>query len=87
MAPCIDGHFPGNPIVPGAVLLGFAADALSQEGWEIAEVTRVKFLRPLRPVIPFRIEITLANCSASISWLAGDVLIAQAKMVLRGRRG
>ena len=49
------GHFPGNPIAPGAYLLAVverkANDWLRAQGsgTQIAGVSAVKFLRPLRP--------------------------------------
>jgi len=56
--PCLDGHFPGNPVVPGVVILDFAARALAQQGigGTVTGVTQVKFANPLRPLEPFTIE-------------------------------
>ena len=50
--PAARGHFPGNPIIPGAALLDevlgaiFAAQNRADSGFEILSV---KFLRPVRP--------------------------------------
>jgi 3-hydroxymyristoyl/3-hydroxydecanoyl-(acyl carrier protein) dehydratase len=46
--PTAAGHFPGDPIIPGAVLLEevLAALAPARGG---AEIRWVKFLRPVRP--------------------------------------
>lgn len=58
--PMFAGHFPGDPIVPGAYLLAWvvaAADrALAADGdaRRVVAVARVKFLRPLRPDEAFR---------------------------------
>ena len=41
--PAAQGHFPGNPIIPGAVLLD---EVLGVAAFEILSV---KFLRPVRP--------------------------------------
>jgi 3-hydroxyacyl-[acyl-carrier-protein] dehydratase len=48
--PSLPGHFPGQPIVPGVVLLDRIAAALERE-WNarIARLPQVKFLRPLLP--------------------------------------
>jgi 3-hydroxymyristoyl/3-hydroxydecanoyl-(acyl carrier protein) dehydratase len=53
--PMFAGHFPGNPIVPGAYLLAlverYANDWLRAQGRaeRVVGVASVKFLRPLRP--------------------------------------
>jgi 3-hydroxymyristoyl/3-hydroxydecanoyl-(acyl carrier protein) dehydratase len=48
--PALPGHFPGNPVVPGVVLLDHVAAALERM-WAVqaAGFPQVKFLRPLRP--------------------------------------
>jgi len=50
--PAAVGHFPGNPIIPGAVLLNDVLDTIG--GAEHAspmsyEVSSAKFLHPVRP--------------------------------------
>jgi 3-hydroxymyristoyl/3-hydroxydecanoyl-(acyl carrier protein) dehydratase len=47
--PALPGHFPGNPIVPGVVLLDRIAAALERRGTRLARIGVVKFLAPLRP--------------------------------------
>lgn len=58
--PSLSGHFPGNPIVPGVVLLDTVAAALEQwcPGRRITAVPRAKFLLPLLPGVPFRIAFS-----------------------------
>ncbi|MGH8182443.1 MAG: hydroxymyristoyl-ACP dehydratase [Rhodanobacteraceae bacterium] len=47
--PALPGHFPGNPLVPGVVLLERVAAAW--KAWHGAAVGRLdaKFVQPLRP--------------------------------------
>jgi 3-hydroxyacyl-[acyl-carrier-protein] dehydratase len=45
--PTAAGHFPGNPIIPGALLLDHALRAIGIAA--PAEVQVAKFLRPVRP--------------------------------------
>ena len=52
-----DGHFPGNPIVPGAVLLAQVSADLARTGQRITQLKRMKFLRPLGPDQSFQIQI------------------------------
>jgi 3-hydroxyacyl-[acyl-carrier-protein] dehydratase len=49
--PTAAGHFPGNPIIPGAVLLDEVLQAIVGDGAVVAEaaVRSVKFLAPVRP--------------------------------------
>jgi 3-hydroxyacyl-[acyl-carrier-protein] dehydratase len=47
--PSLPGHFPGNPIVPGVVLLDRVAAALENRGARLARIGVVKFLTPLKP--------------------------------------
>jgi 3-hydroxyacyl-[acyl-carrier-protein] dehydratase len=46
--PTAAGHFPGNPIIPGALLLDHALRAISPSQ-ETHEVRVAKFLLPVRP--------------------------------------
>lgn len=50
--PALEGHFPGNPVVPGVVLLDHAMALLESVHGDFMtpiEVPRVKFLRPVLP--------------------------------------
>lgn len=47
--PALPGHFPGNPIVPGVVLLDRIAAAIENSGERLARIGVVKFLTPLKP--------------------------------------
>lgn len=61
--PIFAGHFPGNPLVPGAYLLAIVIEEarmrLRQMGSDRAPVgvRTVKFLAPVRPAQPFRCEL------------------------------
>ncbi|MBP2302028.1 hypothetical protein [Azospirillum picis] len=50
--PTAVGHFPGNPIIPGAVLLDTALTAIATatgRGRDACRLRSAKFLRPIRP--------------------------------------
>lgn len=47
--PCLVGHFPGNPIVPGVIILDEVASIILQQdgACKITGFSGVKFLQPL----------------------------------------
>ncbi len=50
--PTADGHFPGNPIIPGASLLSEVLHAIyggDRRPPDIFEIVSTKFLHPVRP--------------------------------------
>jgi acyl-coenzyme A synthetase/AMP-(fatty) acid ligase len=48
--PCLPGHFPGRPIVPGVLILDHVTvGARERTGREVARFPRVKFASPLLP--------------------------------------
>jgi len=58
--PALPGHFPGNPIVPGVVLLDRIAAAIERaHGTRLAKIASVKFLAPLKPEEDAEIRVTL----------------------------
>src|SRR5260370_34802145 len=61
--PSLAGHFPGAPVVPGAVILDEVAAALAEwrPGCQLTGVRAVKFLVPLKPEQSFTICLALAN--------------------------
>ena len=47
--PSLPGHFPGEPVVPGVVLLDRVAAAIERDGGALRRIHSVKFLAPLLP--------------------------------------
>lgn len=61
--PSLEGHFPGNPIVPGVVALELILDALTSE-IEVANISgfpQVKFHSPIYPEQDVRVEFRCKN--------------------------
>jgi len=81
--PCGEGHFPGNPIVPGAVLLDEVLATIESEtgrpptAWT---VVAAKFSHPVRPGQPLRLSFEPGIAGAvRFECTLGD------KVVLSGR--
>jgi 3-hydroxymyristoyl/3-hydroxydecanoyl-(acyl carrier protein) dehydratase len=53
------GHFPGNPVVPGVVILDEVIQAIKKQmpGFQIAGFPIVKFLSPLEADIQVRVNV------------------------------
>lgn len=47
--PTAAGHFPGNPIIPGAVLLNEVLQAMGAAAGDRSVIRSAKFLQPVRP--------------------------------------
>lgn len=48
--PALPGHFPGQPLVPGVVMLDAVAQALrAWRGERLARIVEAKFIAPLEP--------------------------------------
>lgn len=75
--PALPGHFPGNPIVPGVVLVQRVAEALSQ--WRGARIARfdVKFLAPLLPDQNATIELREDAHRVRFAVMRGDTMLAR----------
>lgn len=57
--PCLPGHFPGQPVVPGVVVLDHVLAAIEAMHGALGPVRmpQVKFLQPLLPEQPARIQV------------------------------
>ncbi len=80
--PAGEGHFPGNPVIPGAVLLAETLGAIAAAAGldlAVARIRSAKFLAPARPGDRLAIEFSLAGSDAiRFSCAVGG------RMVLRG---
>jgi 3-hydroxyacyl-[acyl-carrier-protein] dehydratase len=77
--PAAQGHFPGNPIIPGAVLLSETLRAIETSG-QISllpgQLMSAKFLYPARPGDRVRIEFSDAASGAiKFACAVGEVTV------------
>ena len=87
--PCLPGHFPGQPIVPGVVVLDRVLAAIEAQHGALGPLCmpQVKFLQPLLPEQPARIELLQSDAvDAPPRWrfrvLRDDILIASGEVHL-----
>ncbi|PYK02524.1 MAG: hydroxymyristoyl-ACP dehydratase [Verrucomicrobia bacterium] len=61
--PSLAGHFLGEPIVPGVVILDEVAAALAEwrKDCQLTGIPAVKFLLPLKPEQSFTISLVMAK--------------------------
>lgn len=87
--PAFPGHFPGNPIVPGVLLLARISRAVAQaSGRQVVEVPAIKFLAPLAPGDKFEIEFEEPHSSTTVTFRVsrGSVLVASGALRLGADR-
>jgi 3-hydroxyacyl-[acyl-carrier-protein] dehydratase len=86
--PMLPGHFPGDPIVPGAWLLSQvlidATEWLSHiaPGSVVAGVRSVKFLQPVRPGQPYAIDFAGGSGSVRFTIMLGETRCASGVLEL-----
>jgi 3-hydroxyacyl-[acyl-carrier-protein] dehydratase len=61
--PCLPGHFPGRPIVPGVVVLDHVLAAIEAQHGALGalRIPQAKFLQSLLPEQAARIELSLSD--------------------------
>jgi 3-hydroxymyristoyl/3-hydroxydecanoyl-(acyl carrier protein) dehydratase len=72
--PCYAGHFPGNPVVPGVLLLDLVVEALGRGSPRV--VTSVKFHRVLKPGESFELTWKSSGTKSSFRCARGAELLA-----------
>lgn len=85
--PSLAGHFPGQPVVPGVVILDeIAAFAVTLEGvsGRVARIPQVKFIAPLLPEQQATIELEVDATGTRIRFRVerGDDLIASGELAM-----
>lgn len=75
--PTLPGHFPGDPVVPGVVLLDRVTAAI-EHSWDLraSGFPQVKFLRPLRPGQRAELIIERVAAGARFRIVCGEDIVA-----------
>lgn len=84
--PSLPGHFPGNPIIPGVLILERVIDCLIERhpGMEASEIVSAKFLHPLRPGEPFTIHYQEREGETGFECRVGESLLSTGRVKLVG---
>ena len=85
--PALPGHFPGNPVVPGVVVLDHVVAALEALEGPLPplRLPQVKFLSPLRPGQPADIALDGGGGRWRFRVTSGDALVASGELVALAR--
>ena len=85
--PALPGHFPGQPIVPGVVVLDHVLEAIAAAHGALPAALRlpqVKFMAPLLPGQEARIELDGGAPHWKFRVWRGDELLARGELVAGG---
>ncbi len=79
--PCLAGHFPGRPLVPGVILLEQVAQAVrARHDLRLVRIIEAKFLAPLGPDEPARVLLEGAPPRLRFEIRRGDALLARGRV-------
>jgi len=85
--PCLDGHFPGAPVVPGVLVLERVIDAVQRDsGRRIIGVRRCKFVAALYPGETCDIEWSADSGAARFVCHGPEGVLARGVLNLEGRQ-
>lgn len=82
--PFLDGHFPGNPVMPGVLQIEALAQASAVfgrlteplvEGCLLAEVSEARFRRMVIPGDTLRLDVKVEKRRKNFFWFSGEALV------------
>ena len=77
-AACLDGHFPGRPVIPGVVLLDAALSALALP--PPVHIDQAKFLKPCLPGMPLELVLAPRGDGFDLRVESAGTLMASARL-------
>ena len=83
--PYFKGHFPGNPVVPGVVIIDTVLGYLTGEdaGAQVEAIPKIKFTEPVLPGQLLRIEIIRSYPKVSFKVYRDNSLVAEGELRIR----
>jgi 3-hydroxyacyl-[acyl-carrier-protein] dehydratase len=71
-SPCLEGHFPGNPVVPAvAILAELIGWCEAQLGRHVTGVTNARFQKPLLPDVTWQVTLE-ERATGEVTMIARD---------------
>lgn len=83
--PYLEGHFPNNPLVPAVTQVGWAilaVEILCGHELEKYQLSRFKFIRPIRPLDTVSISLVSKNDKYTFRATADGELCSVGKLIL-----
>ena len=82
--PPFNGHFPGNPILPGVGQISLITETLKKayrQDLTLVTVKRIKFMAPILPEMPLAISIKCDNGNVNADISSGENKISNLKLI------
>lgn len=79
-----NGHFPGNPILPGVGQISLITEILQKayrRNFTLVTVKRIKFMAPVLPEMPLSITIKNENGNVNADIVSGENKISNLKLI------
>jgi 3-hydroxymyristoyl/3-hydroxydecanoyl-(acyl carrier protein) dehydratase len=80
--PAFSGHFPGNPILPGAVLVEMVVECATEVGWTVKSIEAIKFGRSIRRGGDLAVRFQREGRSVHFACTMGTEAVASGKLRL-----